>query len=76
MAEIHVHGSKAVIEAIHSSISKIENCRLAEPGEFTKLAFQNGKINLLKAESIADLISSETKFKDNKQIKIMNGKSC
>jgi tRNA modification GTPase len=51
MAEIHVHGSKAVIEALHTSISKIENCRLAEPGEFTKLAFQNGKINLLKAES-------------------------
>ena len=41
MAEIQVHGSKAVIDAIHSSISFIENCRLAEPGEFTKLAFQN-----------------------------------
>jgi len=50
MAEFHVHGSKAVIDALHSSFSKIENCRLAEPGEFTKLAFQNGKINLLKAE--------------------------
>jgi cold shock CspA family protein len=36
MAEIQVHGSKAVVEALHSSISKIENCRLAEPGEFTK----------------------------------------
>ena len=54
MAEFHVHGSRAVIEAIHASISKIENCRLAEPGEFTKIAFQNGKINLLKAESISD----------------------
>ena len=62
MAEFHVHGSKAVIEALHSSIAKIENCRLAEPGEFTKLAFQNEKINLLKAESIADLISSETEI--------------
>ena len=62
MAEIQVHGSKAVIDAIHSSISTIENCRLAEPGEFTKLAFQNGKINLLKAESVADLISSETEI--------------
>ena len=59
MAEIQIHGSKAVIDALHSSISNIENCRLAEPGEFTKLAFQNGKINLLKAESIADLISAE-----------------
>ena len=45
MAEIQVHGSKAVIDALHTSISDIENCRLAEPGEFTKLAFQNGKIN-------------------------------
>ena len=47
MAEFHIHGSKAVIDALHTSISKVENCRLAEPGEFTKLAFQNGKINLL-----------------------------
>ena len=76
MAEIQVHGSKAVIEAIHSSISNIENCRLAEPGEFTKLAFQNGKINLLKAESIADLISSETEIQRQQAIKIMNGKSA
>jgi len=76
MAEIHVHGSKAVVEALHSSISNIENCRLAEPGEFTKLAFQNGKINLLKAESIADLISSETEIQRKQAIKIMNGKSA
>jgi len=76
MAEIQVHGSKAVIDALHSSISSIENCRLAEPGEFTKLAFQNGKINLLKAESVADLISSETEIQRQQAIKIMNGKSA
>src|SRR6056300_1720186 len=76
MAEIQVHGSKAVIDALHSSISKIENCRLAEPGEFTKLAFQNGKINLLKAESIADLISSETEIQRKQAIKIMDGNSA
>ena len=76
MAEIQVHGSKAVIDALHTSISNIENCRLAEPGEFTKLAFQNGKINLLKAESIADLISSETEIQRQQAIKIMNGKSA
>jgi tRNA modification GTPase len=76
MAEIQVHGSKAVIDALHTSISSIENCRLAEPGEFTKLAFQNGKINLLKAESIADLISSETEIQRQQAIKIMNGKSA
>ncbi|MDC3038247.1 tRNA uridine-5-carboxymethylaminomethyl(34) synthesis GTPase MnmE [Candidatus Pelagibacter sp.] len=76
MAEIHIHGSKAVVDALHSSLSNIENCRLAEPGEFTKLAFQNGKINLLKAESIADLISSETEIQRQQAIKIMNGKSA
>ena len=76
MAEIQVHGSKAVVDALHSSISQIENCRLADPGEFTKLAFQNGKINLLKAESIADLISSETEIQRQQAIKIMNGKSA
>jgi len=76
MAEIQVHGSKAVIDALHSSISNIKNCRLAEPGEFTKLAFQNGKINLLKAESIADLISAETEIQRLQAVKIMNGKSA
>jgi tRNA modification GTPase len=76
MAEIQVHGSKAVVDALHSTISNIENCRLAEPGEFTKLAFQNGKINLLKAESVADLISSETEIQRQQAIKIMNGKSA
>jgi tRNA modification GTPase len=76
MAEFHIHGSKAVIDALHHSISRVENCRLAEAGEFTKLAFQNGKINLLKAESIADLISAETEIQRQQAIKIMNGKSA
>ena len=75
MAEIHVHGSRAVIEAILNSISKVQNCRLAEPGEFTKRAFQNGRINLLKAESIGDLISSETEIQRKQALKIMSGKS-
>ena len=75
MLEFHVHGSRAVIESTHSSIAEIKNCRLAEPGEFTKIAFQNGKINLLKAESIADLISSETEIQRKQAIKIMSGKS-
>jgi tRNA modification GTPase len=75
MAEFHIHGSKAVIEAMHSSISNIDGCRLAEPGEFTKLAFQNEKINLLKAESVADLISSETEIQRQQAVNIMSGKS-
>ena len=75
LAEFHVHGSRAVIKAMHIAISKIKNCRLAEPGEFTKRAFQNGRINLLKAESIADLISSETEIQRKQALKIMSGKS-
>ena len=75
MAEIHVHGGKAVILAVQNEVSKIKNCRLAEPGEFTKLAFQNRKINLLKAESIADLISAETEIQRLQAVKMMKGKS-
>tara|TARA_B100001123_G_scaffold182333_1_gene208737 strand:+ start:2455 stop:3786 length:1332 start_codon:yes stop_codon:yes gene_type:complete len=75
LAEFHVHGSRAVINAMHLSISKIKNCRLAEPGEFTKRAFQNRRINLLKAESIGDLIASETEIQRKQALKIMSGKS-
>ncbi|MDC3069269.1 tRNA uridine-5-carboxymethylaminomethyl(34) synthesis GTPase MnmE [Candidatus Pelagibacter sp.] len=75
MVEIHVHGGKAVVEALLKNLSDIKDCRFAEPGEFTKLAFQNGKINLLKAESIGDLISAETEIQRSQAIKIMNGKS-
>ena len=75
MAEFHVHGSRAVINEIQNSLSQISNLRLAEAGEFTKLAFQNGKINLLKAESIADLISSETEIQRQQAINVMSGKS-
>ena len=75
MAEFHVHGSRAVIKEIQNSLSKIPNLRLAEAGEFTKLAFQNGKINLLKAESVSDLISSETEIQRQQAIKVMSGKS-
>ena len=75
MVEFHVHGSKAVIEELQNVISKFENCRLAEPGEFTKLAFQNNKINLLKAESIGDLIAAETELQRKQALRIMSGDS-
>ena len=75
MAEMHVHGSRAVIKSILSNIAKVKNCRLAEAGEFTKIAFQNDKINLLKAESIGDLIASETEIQRKQALKIMSGKS-
>ena len=75
MVEIHIHGGKAVVEALFKMKFQKKNCRLAEAGEFTKLAFQNGKINLLKAESIADLISAETEIQRLQAVKMMKGKS-
>ena len=76
MAEFHVHGGKAIVLALQNELSKIENFRLAEPGEFTKIAFQNGKINLLKAEGVADLISAETEMQRLQAVKIMKGNSA
>jgi tRNA modification GTPase len=76
MVEVHVHGGKAIVLAIQNELSKIKNFRLAEPGEFTKKAFQNGKINLLKAEGIADLISAETEIQRLQAVKIMKGNSA
>ena len=75
MAEFHVHGSKSVIQVILDNLSKIENCRLAEAGEFTKIAFYNEKINLLKAEGIGDLIASETEIQRKQALKIISGKN-
>ena len=75
MAEIQVHGSRAVIKALLDTISNFKNCRMAEPGEFTKLALKNGKINLLKAESIGDLISSETDLQMKQALKVIAGKN-
>ena len=66
LAEFHTHGSNAVISCFLRVLGEIENCRLAEPGEFTKIAFQNNKMDLLEAESIGDLIHAETDFRDNR----------
>ena len=75
MAEFHVHGSKAVVEELLNVLEGYDYCRLAEPGEFTKIAFQNNKINLLKAESIGDLIAAETELQRKQALKIMSGQS-
>ena len=75
MVELQVHGSKAVINEIQNILSEFDKCRLAEPGEFTKLAFQNNKINLLKAESIGDLIAAETELQKQQALRIMSGNS-
>lgn len=73
LAEFQVHGSNAVINALLKSLSEQDNCRLAEPGEFTKLAFQNDKIDLLKAESIGDLIHAETELQRQQAVKFVQG---
>ena len=73
LAELQIHGSNAVINALLKVLSEQNNCRLAEPGEFTKLAFQNDKIDLLKAESIGDLIHSETELQRIQAIKLVQG---
>ena len=73
LAEIHVHGSKAVITTLLSSLSKFEDCRMAEPGEFTKLALNNGKMNLLEVEALSDLIDSETEHQRMQALKLLNG---
>jgi len=73
LAEFQVHGSNAVINALLKALSEQDNCRLAEPGEFTKLAFQNDKIDLLKAESIGDLIHAETELQRDQAVKLIQG---
>ncbi len=73
LAELQIHGSNAVINSLLKVLSEQENCRLAEPGEFTKLAFLNNKIDLLKAESIGDLIHSETELQRQQAVKIIQG---
>ena len=75
MAEIQVHGSKAVVKELQETLLSTKKCRLAEPGEFTKLAFLNGKINLLQAEAIGDLIAAETEIQMEQAQNIIKGKS-
>ena len=75
MAELHVHGSRGVITEIQNNLLSTKKCRMAEPGEFTKIAFVNGKINLLKAEAIGDLIAAETQIQIDQAQSIIRGKS-
>ena len=75
LAELQVHGSNAVIGALLKILSEQKNCRIAEPGEFTKVAFQNDKIDLLKAESIGDLIHAETELQREQAVKFVQGRA-
>ena len=73
LVEFHIHGSNAVISYFLKVLSEQDNCRLAEPGEFTKIAFQNNKIDLIEAESIGDLIHSETELQRKQAVKLVQG---
>ncbi|WP_461317858.1 tRNA uridine-5-carboxymethylaminomethyl(34) synthesis GTPase MnmE [Bradyrhizobium embrapense] len=60
VAEFHVHGGRAVLAALFDAIATFENVRPAEPGEFTRRAFENGKLDLTEAEGLDDLIHADT----------------
>ena len=60
MAEFHVHGGRAVVEACLSALSEMANFELAEPGAFARRAFENGKLDLTEVEGLADLINAQT----------------
>ena len=60
MAELHTHGSRAVVSAVIEAVLSLPGTRLAEPGEFAQRGFENGKLDLTQVEGLADLISAET----------------
>ena len=73
IVELQIHGSKAVISGVLSSLSQIEGYRLAEPGEYSKRAFYNGKMDLTQAEGLADLIDAETSEQQRYAMRQMEG---
>jgi tRNA modification GTPase len=60
MAELQLHGGRAIVAAVLEALAAIDGCRIAEPGEFTRRAFENGRLDLTEAEGLADLIAAET----------------
>ncbi len=62
LAEFHCHGGRAVIAAVEGALAALRGMRRAEPGEFTRRAFANGRIDLAEAEALGDLLSAETEL--------------
>ena len=60
VVEFHLHGGRAIIDAALAAMGRLPFCRLAEPGEFTRRAFEHGKLDLTEAEAVADLVMAET----------------
>jgi tRNA modification GTPase len=73
MAELHIHGGRAVIEAVFRALGAIDGAQPAEPGEFARRAFENGKIDLTEAEGIADLIDAETEAQRRQALRQSSG---
>lgn len=73
IVEFQTHGSKAVIVSVLENLSKIPDFRMAEPGEFSRRAFHNGKMDLTEAEGLADLIDSETSEQQKYAMRQMEG---
>ncbi|MCK5285557.1 MAG: tRNA uridine-5-carboxymethylaminomethyl(34) synthesis GTPase MnmE [Alphaproteobacteria bacterium] len=71
--EFHLHGGQAVIQALISFLAKQKQHRMAEPGEFTRRAFENGKMDLTEAEAVADLINAETQNQKAQALMQMSG---
>ena len=74
VVELHLHGSIAVIQKTLVSLSKIANFRQALPGEFTRRAFSNEKLDLVEIEGLADLIEAETEAQRVQALKVLSGK--
>lgn len=73
VAEVQGHGGKAVIDSLLSALCLVPGVRPAEPGEFTRRAFENGKLDLTQAEGLADLINAETEAQHRQALRQMDG---
>ncbi|MFA5899209.1 MAG: tRNA uridine-5-carboxymethylaminomethyl(34) synthesis GTPase MnmE [Hyphomicrobium sp.] len=73
VAELHLHGGPAIVKAVLRALSEIPGLRLAEPGEFARRAFHNGKLDLAQVEGLADLIDAETEAQRQHALAQMRG---
>jgi len=72
-AEFHLHGGRAVIAAVETALAALPGLRPAQPGEFTRRAFSNGRIDLAEAEGLADLLSAETELQRRSALALAGG---
>ena len=73
MGELHLHGGRATLAAMTDALSRMEGLRLARPGEFTRRAFDNGKLDLTAVEGLADLIAAETEAQRRQALRQLDG---